>query len=267
MEHENDKSTHADGGNEEGDKVDVDGGVTNSTDNLATEEMKAAEEKEVSDKVVWWKLPLDLFKYCAFRVSPVWSLSVAAAFVGFVILGRRLYKMKRKTQGLHLKVIIDDKRVSQFMTHAARLNEAFSLSPHYSSFAAISRGSSMACDEYEISSSSSSSRVIVPSVWLGDMHGIGMYEWRLLVLQCVERIVSPEKKKCGRASHKKMNSVISIRESTILKATCMQKVLKDLQKSYMQSSIKTKDKRIPHEHLHLSISISRGTVGKLYFAY
>ncbi|CAN1132464.1 hypothetical protein LINPERHAP2_LOCUS7038 [Linum perenne] len=46
--------------------------------------------------------------------------------MGFVILGRRLYNMKRKAKSLHLKVIVDDK-VSQFMSRAARLNEAFSV--------------------------------------------------------------------------------------------------------------------------------------------
>ncbi|CAN1148148.1 hypothetical protein LINPERHAP2_LOCUS16292 [Linum perenne] len=47
--------------------------------------------------------------------------------MGFVILGRRLYNMKRKAKSLHLKVIVDDKKVSQFMSRAARLNEAFSV--------------------------------------------------------------------------------------------------------------------------------------------
>lgn len=45
-----------------------------------------------------------------------------------MLLRRRyLYKMKRKTLGLQLKVIVDDKKVSQFMSRAARLNEAFSV--------------------------------------------------------------------------------------------------------------------------------------------
>ncbi|KAI3784249.1 hypothetical protein L1987_43344 [Smallanthus sonchifolius] len=77
---------------------------------------------------VWWKLPLDLLKYCLFKASPVWSLSVAAAMVGVAILGRRLYKMKQKTRILQLKLTIDDdKKVSQVMSRAARLNEAFSV--------------------------------------------------------------------------------------------------------------------------------------------
>ncbi|XWS24685.1 hypothetical protein CRYUN_Cryun27aG0004100 [Craigia yunnanensis] len=78
-------------------------------------------------RVVWWKVPFELLRYCVFKVSPVWSLSVAAAVMGFVILGRRLYKMKQKSRSLQLKVTMDEKKVSQFMTRAARLNEAFSV--------------------------------------------------------------------------------------------------------------------------------------------
>ncbi|KAK9757534.1 hypothetical protein RND81_01G168600 [Saponaria officinalis] len=64
-------------------------------------------EKKV---VVWWKVPLEVLKYCVWRVSPVWSISMAAAAImGFVILRRRyLSKMKRKSQGLHINVTVDD---------------------------------------------------------------------------------------------------------------------------------------------------------------
>ncbi|XVF16480.1 hypothetical protein REPUB_Repub10bG0034600 [Reevesia pubescens] len=78
-------------------------------------------------RVVWWKVPFELLRYSVFKISPVWSFSVAAAVIGFVILGHRLYKMKRKSRNLQLKVTMDDKKVSQFMTRAARLNEAFSV--------------------------------------------------------------------------------------------------------------------------------------------
>ncbi|KAI8005222.1 AP2-like ethylene-responsive transcription factor TOE2 [Camellia lanceoleosa] len=43
------------------------------------------------------------------RANPAWTISVAAAVMGFVILGRRLYKMKRKSQSLQLKVAMDDR--------------------------------------------------------------------------------------------------------------------------------------------------------------
>ncbi|KNA13324.1 hypothetical protein SOVF_116000 [Spinacia oleracea] len=102
------------------------GGEINGT--LVTEEEEENESNE-KKKVVWWKVPLEVLRYCVLRVSPVWSLSMAAAAImGLVILRRRyLYKMKRKTQGLQLKVIVDDKKVSQFMSRVARLNEAFSV--------------------------------------------------------------------------------------------------------------------------------------------
>lgn len=95
-------------------------------EDVLIETMKSDGE-ERNRVAVWWKLPLDLLKYCLFRASPVWTLSVAAAMMGVVILGRRLYKMKRKSRTLQLKVTVDDKKVSQFMSRAARLNEAFSV--------------------------------------------------------------------------------------------------------------------------------------------
>lgn len=76
--------------------------------------------------VVWWRLPFRLLQYCAWKVKPVWSISIAAALLGLVVLGRRMYRMRRKTRGLpQIKIAFDDKRVSQFADRAARLNEAF----------------------------------------------------------------------------------------------------------------------------------------------
>ncbi|XP_030523798.1 uncharacterized protein LOC115736283 [Rhodamnia argentea] len=111
----NDQAPEAEGGNEAAED-----------ESLA---IKAAKPEGDEDKrrTVWWKVPFELLRYCVFRVSPFWSLSVAAAFMGVVILGRRLYKMKQKTRTLQLKVTVDDKKVSQFMSRAARLNEAFSV--------------------------------------------------------------------------------------------------------------------------------------------
>ncbi|KAL1564843.1 hypothetical protein AAHA92_07136 [Salvia divinorum] len=85
-----------------------------------------------SHVVLWWKMPMEFVNYFVFRMSPVWTVSVAAAFMGFVILGRRLYKMKKKNKarGLQIKVAVDDKKVSQVMSRAARLNEAFSVVKH-----------------------------------------------------------------------------------------------------------------------------------------
>ena len=76
--------------------------------------------------VVWWRLPFRFIHYCAWKVSPVWPISIAAALLGIVVLGRRMYRMRRKTQGLpQIKIAFDDKRASQFADRAARLNEAF----------------------------------------------------------------------------------------------------------------------------------------------
>ncbi|TVU29684.1 hypothetical protein EJB05_21262 [Eragrostis curvula] len=80
-------------------------------------------EKQV---VVWWRLPFKLLPYCAWKVKPVWSFSIAAALLGLVVLGRRMYRMKHKAKGMpQIKIAFDDKRASQFANRAARLNEAF----------------------------------------------------------------------------------------------------------------------------------------------
>ncbi|CAM8989187.1 unnamed protein product [Rhodiola kirilowii] len=83
---------------------------------------------EVGKKaLIWWKLPMELVKFCVFRVNPLWSISVAAAMVGVFIMRRRLHMMKRKTKSLQMKVTVDHKKVDQFLSRAARLNEAFSV--------------------------------------------------------------------------------------------------------------------------------------------
>lgn len=67
--------------------------------------------------VVWWNMPMEFLRYFVFRMSPVWTVSVAAAVMGFVILGRRLYKMKKKnTRGLQIKVAVDDKVSTHILT-------------------------------------------------------------------------------------------------------------------------------------------------------
>ena len=93
---------------------DSDGGNGSMIENKAVEVAEAKSDAKSGGEgerksVVWWKVPFELLKYCVFRVGPVWSFSAAAMIMGFVILGRRLYKMKRKSQGLQLKVAVDDK--------------------------------------------------------------------------------------------------------------------------------------------------------------
>ncbi|XP_020248535.1 uncharacterized protein LOC109826005 isoform X2 [Asparagus officinalis] len=54
-------------------------------------------------------MPLEVLKLWVSRARPVWSISIMAAIVGFVMLGRRLYKMKQKGRIIPLKIAIDDK--------------------------------------------------------------------------------------------------------------------------------------------------------------
>ncbi|QCD95352.1 hypothetical protein DEO72_LG6g44 [Vigna unguiculata] len=101
------------------------------------EQEEIREEEEVKEegeekRLVWWKVPFEVLRCWVNPLPlplPVWSLSVAAAatFLGLLFLGRRLYRMKRKTQTLKLNLALDDKKVSQLMGRVARLNEAFSV--------------------------------------------------------------------------------------------------------------------------------------------
>lgn len=59
--------------------------------------------------VVWWKLPFELLTFCALKVKPLWSISVAAALVGVWLLKKRLYRMRQKSQIVPLKIILHEK--------------------------------------------------------------------------------------------------------------------------------------------------------------
>ncbi|KAL3333352.1 hypothetical protein AABB24_033436 [Solanum stoloniferum] len=109
-------------------QVSVEENQEKENGNVEGEQRRDAGDQKKS-LVWWWKVPIHLVKYCAaFRVSPVWTFSAAAAAImAFVILVRRLSKMKKKTKALKLKLTVDDKNVSQFTNRAARLNEAFSI--------------------------------------------------------------------------------------------------------------------------------------------
>ncbi|EPS65910.1 hypothetical protein M569_08867 [Genlisea aurea] len=84
-------------------------------------------KKNKKKSIVWWKMPMEFLKYYVFRMNPVWIASVAAAAMGFVILGRKLHQMKKKTRVLAINVTVNDKKVTQVMSQADRLNEAFSV--------------------------------------------------------------------------------------------------------------------------------------------
>lgn len=121
--------------NEEfGDDVEVERGgavveVKEGGDKECVEDViRVAKVSEGEKRVMaWWKLPLELLKYCMFRMNPVWTVPMAAAVMGFMILGRRYYRMKRKSKSVHMKVTVDDQKVSQFMNRVAQINEAFSV--------------------------------------------------------------------------------------------------------------------------------------------
>jgi hypothetical protein len=77
---------------------------------LAAAAAPVAGEGAERQLVVWWRLPFKLIHYCAWKVRPVWSISIAAAFLGIVVLGRRVYRMRRKTTGLpQIKIALDEK--------------------------------------------------------------------------------------------------------------------------------------------------------------
>ncbi|KAG5034650.1 hypothetical protein JHK85_009946 [Glycine max] len=106
--------------------------VEEKDDDEEDEGEEEEEEEEKEKRLVWWKVPFEVLRYWVNPLPlplPVWSLSVAAAaaFLGLFFLGRRLYRMKRKTQTLKLNLALDDKKVSQLMGRVARLNEAFSV--------------------------------------------------------------------------------------------------------------------------------------------
>lgn len=66
-------------------------------------------EGEGEKRAVWWRMPIDLVKFYAFRVNPVWSISIAAAVFGIVALARRLRRSKPKARLIPLKIRVEDK--------------------------------------------------------------------------------------------------------------------------------------------------------------
>ncbi|KAG2330269.1 hypothetical protein Bca4012_020128 [Brassica carinata] len=109
------------GEEEIGSAIEESGGDVVAIDSV----VRCGDDDSKNRETVWWKMPFVLDKYCAFKIGPLWSVSIAAAVMGFLLLGRRLYKIQKKPQRIHLKVAIDYKKVSQVMSQAARLNEAF----------------------------------------------------------------------------------------------------------------------------------------------
>nr|ACU16898.1 unknown [Glycine max] len=93
------------------------------------QEEKIQQVVEKDKRLVWWKVPFEVLRYWVnpLPLSLPLSVAAAAAFLGLFLLGRTLYRMKRKTQTFNLNLALDDKKVSQLMGRVARLNEAFSV--------------------------------------------------------------------------------------------------------------------------------------------
>jgi hypothetical protein len=96
-------------------------------------EEQVEEEKDDDDdmkRVVWWKIPFEVLKHWVspFATIPLpLSVAATAAFLGLLILGRRLYKMKRKTQTLKLNLALDDK-VTHSLSFFSYILLAYSIS-------------------------------------------------------------------------------------------------------------------------------------------
>ncbi|WOK96531.1 hypothetical protein Cni_G05238 [Canna indica] len=73
--------------------------------------------------IAWWKFPFELLKFSAFRVKPVWSISIAAAILGILVLGKRLYRIKHKSISIPLKLSLDEK--VKFFLSLSSLNQWF----------------------------------------------------------------------------------------------------------------------------------------------
>eukprot|EP01018_Ginkgo_biloba_P031692 Gb_12741 [translate_table: standard] len=84
------------------------------------EKSKAMERKCMKE---WWKHPLGIWKR---QIGTLCSFGVAAAFMGLLILGRGWYRGKHQDRKLRFHVYADDRRISEMICQAARLNQAFS---------------------------------------------------------------------------------------------------------------------------------------------
>lgn len=75
------------------------------------QEEKIQQVVEKDKRLVWWKVPFEVLRYWVnpLPLSLPLSVAAAAAFLGLFLLGRTLYRMKRKTQTFNLNLALDDK--------------------------------------------------------------------------------------------------------------------------------------------------------------
>ncbi|PVH37713.1 hypothetical protein PAHAL_5G066200 [Panicum hallii] len=107
--------------------------VTEPVERTRAEAGAAAEEEGAEGAVAkgggpvrWWKLPLDALRVWALRAArSAWSVPFAVALLGFAVLGRRLYRMRRQSKAVgRVRLVLDEKKASQFKGQASRLNES-----------------------------------------------------------------------------------------------------------------------------------------------
>ncbi|KAF0917688.1 hypothetical protein E2562_021193 [Oryza meyeriana var. granulata] len=77
--------------------------------------------------VRWWHLSMGVLRAWVLRAArSAWSMPVAVALLGIAVLGRRLYRMRRQSKAVaRVRLVLDEKKASQFKTQASRLNESF----------------------------------------------------------------------------------------------------------------------------------------------
>ncbi|CAL4972799.1 unnamed protein product [Urochloa decumbens] len=91
----------------------------------AAEGAEGAVAKGGGAPVRWWKLPLDALRVWALRAArSAWSVPFAVALLGFAVLGRRLYRMRRQSKAVGRVRLVLDEKTSQFKGQASRLNES-----------------------------------------------------------------------------------------------------------------------------------------------
>ncbi|KAG8078695.1 hypothetical protein GUJ93_ZPchr0007g3827 [Zizania palustris] len=108
-----------------------------SSDGERHEEAEVAEplelpvEEDASEGAVakggvvrWWHLPMGMLRAWALRAArSAWSVPVAVALLGIVVLGRRLYRMRRQSKAMgRVRLVLDKKKASQFKAQAPHLN-------------------------------------------------------------------------------------------------------------------------------------------------
>ncbi|KAL6840078.1 hypothetical protein ACP4OV_029888 [Aristida adscensionis] len=92
----------------------------------AAVEGEGAVAKGAAGAVRWWTLPLDALRVWALRAArSAWSVPLAVALIGFAVLGRRLYRMRRQSKAVaRVRLVLDEKKASQFKGQASRVNES-----------------------------------------------------------------------------------------------------------------------------------------------